>query len=85
MSSETEFVVKDSGLSADSIDAGEMEVWLEVLHGSDAGNRIKASYRNASAEVREVMDTVESGDVVTVELVDDLGSWKIVGVEELDS
>lgn len=83
MPSETEFVVKSSGLSNDSIPADDKEVWLEVLHGKDAGNRIKASYRNSDQDVQEVMESLEDDDVITAKLRDDMGSWYVLEAEKI--
>lgn len=79
---ETEFVVRSCGLSSDSIDSDVDEIWVEVLHGSDAGNRIRLSYRNSDPEVKDTMDGLEEDDIITAKIEDNLSGWSVVDVEE---
>lgn len=80
MVSETEFIVRSSGRGG-SVPMGEYELWFEVLHGEEAGNRIKVSYAQADSGVQEVLESASEGDVVTAKIVDELEGWRVIDVE----
>jgi hypothetical protein len=79
---ETEFVVLSCGLETDSIDDEEQEIWVEVVNGSDAGERLRVSYRNAGSDLKETMNSLEEDDVITAKIEDNLSGWSVVDVEE---